>query len=536
VSLRRKRIKRSVVRRFFVFSRGDRAAGITLTLATVGALIWANVAPGSYQHFWALTPSTSRAVGLPFSLRDWANQGLMTVFFALVGLEIRREVSSGELRSWRRASVPVAAAMGGMVVPAAIYIAVIHGSTGSRGWGIPMATDVAFAVGALALVGARTSPRLRVFLMTLAVADDIASIVILICFYSTGLDGAPLLLGLICILAMAAIEAVRPAWIGPQMLLGAVGWFSLARGGVEAAVIGVAIGAMALPSPVEGAWARLRGPRGWEQRIQPWLTLGVLPVFALANAGVSIRQLSASTAGVVSVFVAVVVARVIGKPLGIGLMAWVLRKVPSGLYDPGLAGRDVLGVGALASVGFTVPLLVIRVALPDGPLAESATLGLLVGSLLGAVAGIIVLRIGRRRPAAATVRSEPMIGEASPNGDRPQERPASSPSPLAWALIAACIIAALDTVTGRRVVLLGSLAAVPVIATLSRRTRDVLLASLSALCLGVILGFPDHVWGSYEHAAFLAAIVVVCVVDIAATAVLQKALTTGSPHDSPLDD
>jgi NhaA family Na+:H+ antiporter len=442
VGHRRTAVERSVTGPVVAFSRGDRAAGITLTASTIVAMIWANVAPDSYHHVWQLVPSTHLA-GLRFGLRDWTNQGLMTLFFALVGLEIRREISSGELASWRRASVPVAAALGGMIAPAVIYAVILHGSTGSHGWGIPMATDVAFALGALALVGTRTSPRLRVFLMTLAVADDIASIVILVCFYSTHLEVAPLLLGVGCILAMAAIETVRPAWIGPQLLLGVVGWFGLARGGVEAAVIGVAIGAMALPSPVDGSWARLRGPRGWEQRIEPWLTLGVLPVFALANAGVSIRRFSFSATGALIVFVAVVVARVIGKPLGIALTAWALRKAPSGSYDPRILPRDLLGVGALASVGFTVPLLVIRAALPDGPLTDSATLGLLAGSLLGAVAGIVAFRGGTHRPTLTAVSAEPLTRPTSPNRDHPQE-PARCASTLAWALITACAIASLD--------------------------------------------------------------------------------------------
>ena len=398
------RVQRRLGPRLIALSRGDRATGIGLSAATVVALLWANVAPGSYHHVWQLVPSTPHLVGLRFSLRDWTNQGLMTVFFAVVGLEIRREMSSGELASWRRASIPVAAALGGMIAPALIYAAIVHGSTGSQGWGIPMATDVAFAVGALALVGARTSPRLRVFLMTLAVADDIMSIVVIVCFYSRHLDVTPLLVGVTCILVMGAVEAVRPVWIGPQLLLGVVGWLALARGGVEAAVIGVAIGAMALPSPVGGTWARLRGPRGWEQRLEPYLTLGILPVFAVANTGVSLRQFTFSANGALTVFVAVVVARVIGKPAGIALTAWALRTVPSGRYDPRLAHRHILGVGALASVGFTVPLLVIRAALPDGPLTDSATLGLLAGSLLGALSGIIVFRSGTPRPGATVVK------------------------------------------------------------------------------------------------------------------------------------
>ena len=381
--------------RVVAFSRGDRGWGVTLTVATAAALIWATAAPSSYHHTWRLAPGFD-VLGLGFSLREWTNQGLMTVFFALVGLEIRRELSAGELASWRRAAVPVTAALGGMAAPAAIYAVIVHGSVGSRGWGIPMATDVAFAVGALALLGAGVSPRLRVFLMTLAVADDIASIIVLVCFYSTHLLVGPLLLGLGCLTAMAGLEAVRPAWIGPQLLVGIVGWWGLARGGVEAAVIGVAIGALALPSPVDGAWARLRGPRGWEQRIQPWLTLAVLPLFALANAGVSLRAFNVTTSGTLTVFVAVLAARAVGKPLGITLTYQALRKAVRG-YDPGLGAGGVLGVGSLAGVGFTVPLLIIRAALPDGPLADSATLGLLAGSLLGASIGLIVLKSTKTR-------------------------------------------------------------------------------------------------------------------------------------------
>lgn len=259
-----------------------------------------------------------------------------------------------------------------------------------------MATDVAFAVGALALVGAGRSPRLRVFLMTLAVADDIGSVIILVCFYGSHLRVAPLVIGVTCIALMGVWELVRPAGIGFQLVLGTIGWLALARGGAEAAVIGVAIGVWALPSPVAGAWARLRGPRGWERRIEPWLALAILPLFAVANAGVSVRGVSAWSTGAVTVFVAVVVARLAGKPVGIGATTWGMTKAAGGPSGPVLASRDLLGVGALASIGFTVPLLIIRAALPAGPLTDSATLGLLVATVLGAGASFVILH-GRHR-------------------------------------------------------------------------------------------------------------------------------------------
>jgi NhaA family Na+:H+ antiporter len=193
---------------------------------------------------------------------------------------------------------------------------------------------------------------------------------------------------------MVAVECVCPAWLVAEMLLGVAAWWCLARAGVEGAVVGVAIGALALPSAVAGAWARLRGPRGWEQRLQPAVTLGVLPLFAIANAGVAFRRSTFSAPGAVAVFVAVVVARLVGKPLGIAATALLLKRARSGMYDPGLRRRDLWGAGALASVGFTVPLLVISAAFPAGGLADGAKFGVLVGTLLGAVLGAAALNVG----------------------------------------------------------------------------------------------------------------------------------------------
>jgi Na+:H+ antiporter, NhaA family len=373
------------------FGRRDRAAGIALCAATVIALVWANVASASYQHFWRTVPSLPGPLDLGFSMRDWVEQGAMTGFFALVGLEIRREISAGELRSWRRASVPVVAAMAGMAVPAGIYALIVRGSPGSRGWGIPMATDVAFAVGALALLAPRT-PRLRVFLMTLAVADDIASVVLLVCFYNVGLQAAPVALGLAALAAMAVMEAMKPAWGRTELLLGCIGWWALAHGGVEAAVVGVPVGALALPLRSGAASTPGRGPRGWEERITPWVNLGVLPLFALADAGIRLAGIDFSSNGTVTVFLAVVVARLVGKPLGIATAVRALRQIPSGHYDPGIKNQDLLGVGVLAGMGFTVPLLIVHAALPAGSLTDSAILGLLCATVLAGLTGGIVLK------------------------------------------------------------------------------------------------------------------------------------------------
>ncbi len=198
----------STARRLAALGRGDRAGGIGLAGAALVALVWANW-PGSlsYQTAWGSIPRLSTSLGLHLTWRGWVNDALMVGFFALVGLEIRREMTVGELRSWRRSATPILAAAAGMLVPALIYLAILHGQAGSRGWGIPMATDVAFALGALALVAPGASPRTRVFLMTLAVADDIGSVVVLVCFYSQHVSVGALAVGLLC-LALMGIERV----------------------------------------------------------------------------------------------------------------------------------------------------------------------------------------------------------------------------------------------------------------------------------------------------------------------------------------
>ena len=224
--------------------RDSRVAGVSMTLATVIALVWANIAGDSYRHFWSHVVAVP---GLRLSAQEWVNQGLMVAFFVLVGLEIRREIAGGELRSWRRASAPVAAAIGGMVVPAALYAVVLHGRVGSRGWGIPMATDVAFALGALALISRGASVRMRVFLLTLAVADDILSIAVLVCFYTGDVRVWSLLGAIAGLVAMTAVfmsGARNPVW---SIMLAAITWWALVHAGVEASVVGVAVGLLVVP-------------------------------------------------------------------------------------------------------------------------------------------------------------------------------------------------------------------------------------------------------------------------------------------------
>lgn len=398
-----------------------------MTVATVAALVWANW-PGTRSYFstWLSVAPWSSPVGLHLTVRDWVNEALMLAFFALIGLEIRREFTAGELRSARRALVPVVAALVGMAVPAVIYTAVVAGGVGARGWGIPMATDVAFALGALALIGG-TTLRVRVFLMTLAVADDIASIVVLVVFYShdTRLAWLAGALGALGALTVVWIARVRAGWL--RVVLGAAAWWAMLHAGVEAAVIGVALGAFLparrparseLRATPAGSAARATSAgsavratsagsavrakpsaasptvRAWVHRLEPVVNMAVLPVFALANTGLSFAGSGLGSGASLRVFAAVVAARLIGKPLGITVATLVTMHVNPDVYQPPIVTRSLVGVGAVASIGFTVPLLIIQTALPVGPLATAATAGLLAGSVLGAGAGLIVLRGG----------------------------------------------------------------------------------------------------------------------------------------------
>ncbi len=381
--------------------RGDRAGGIALTLASVVALAWANW-PGthSYLRLWDAVAPWSRPLGLNLSVRDWVNEGLMLAFFAGVGLEIRREVVAGQLRSWRRAAVPVLAAVGGMAIPALIYTAWVAGQQGSHGWGIPMATDVAFALGALALLGRGVSARARTFLMTLAVADDILSIIVLVIFYSQRISLGWLLGGIV---ALALMTAARLRWQPPGwaiLALGMAAWWAMLQAGVEASVIGAAIGALApkrRSRRESQAGVTAPGVRRWELRLEPWVNVVILPVFAVANVGLSLFGSGLGTPTALRIFVAVVVARIVGKPLGITVTTWLVRRMGSSSPSTRLERRSLLGLGSVAAIGFTVPLLVIRAALPPGPEAAGATAGLLAASVIAVGEGLLVLRAKRRR-------------------------------------------------------------------------------------------------------------------------------------------
>lgn len=384
------------------FFRIEASSGFVLLAATVVALLWANSRwSASYESLWHLT------IALSLGAHAWAvsphfvvNDGLMTIFFLLAGLEIRRETHGGALSSARAAAVPIVAALGGMVAPALIYLALADSGL-RHGWAIPTATDIAFAIGALSLLGKRVPRPVRVLLLALAIIDDVGAVLVIGFFYSSGIDGRELLLAGVGVAATLVLQRFGVRSALAYILSGAIVWIGLDRAGVHPALAGVILG---LLTPVQGSSQPVRGSsrqqpqpmRGPAERLQlalhPWVAYGIMPLFALANAGVALRGTTFSAPGSGALIAAVVVALVLGKPLGIFVGTWLAARGGFGALAPALSGRGVLLAGCLGGIGFTMSLFLATLAFDDSPLLATAKAAVLLGS---AVAGLIAIVLGR---------------------------------------------------------------------------------------------------------------------------------------------
>jgi NhaA family Na+:H+ antiporter len=428
-----------IVRPFQDFAHKQSSGGILLIIATVVALIWANSPWGeSYVALW----HTKLTVGVgDFSitkdLTHWINDGLMAVFFLVVGLEIKREVLVGELSSARNAALPVAAALGGAVVPALIYFAINASTEGSAGWGIPMATDIAFALGVLALLGERAPVALKVFVTALAIVDDIVAVLVIALFYTSEISWGALGVGAVF---LAALIVANLLGVGKTLVYAVLGvglWLCFLLSGVHATIAGVLL-ALTIPAisfiDPEAFLKRSRyvldrfekaGEKGenvltneerqaalhalnhaayklepplheLEHALHPWVVFAIMPLFALANAGLPLGGgiLEALTSPVA---LGIVAGLVVGKQLGITLFVWLA--VRSGLSElpEGIGWRHVYGAGWLAGIGFTMSLFISDLAFSDGSLVEDAKLGILCASLIAGVVGWTILR-GASRP------------------------------------------------------------------------------------------------------------------------------------------
>ncbi|MGQ0825293.1 MAG: Na+/H+ antiporter NhaA [Actinomycetota bacterium] len=375
------------------FLRAEHAGGVVLLVATAAALAWANSPwQDSYEDLW----STTLDLGLELDLRHWVGDGLMTLFFFVVGLEIKRELVSGELRDRRRAALPAIAALGGMAVPALVYLAVAGGDA-SEGWGIPMATDIALAVGVLRLLGTRVPPGLVVFLLALAIVDDIGAIVAIAAFYTDSLDATAFVGAIAIVAAAVTVRAVGVQWVPIYVALGIGVWLALHESGVHATIAGVIMGLLA-PARPDREGSMPAGER-IERALHPWVSLAVVPLFALSHAGVSLGADALADAVDSRIAWGVAAGLVLGKLVGISLASWIALRTGVGARPDGVTARDLVGAAALAGIGFTVSIFVAGLAFDDAGRSQRATVGILAGSLAAGVSGVVLLARRRASPA-----------------------------------------------------------------------------------------------------------------------------------------
>lgn len=384
------RVKVKHLQRFF---SSDASGGIILICAAALAMIMANssVTSGLY-HAFLDTPVQLRVGALEINknMLLWINDALMAVFFLLIGLEVKREMIQGALASRRQAVFPVVAAIGGMVVPALIYLAFnAQDPVAREGWAIPAATDIAFALGVLALLGNRVPTALKIFLMALAIIDDLGAIVIIALFYTNDLSVLSLAVAAGAIVVLAALNLCGVRRTGIYILVGAVLWTAVLKSGVHATLAGVIVGFMI---PLKGQNGKSPAKQ-LEHVLHPWVAFLILPLFAFANAGVSLQGVT--FAGLTSLLpLGIIAGLFVGKPLGISLFCWLALKFKWASLPPGTRFPQIMAVGVLCGIGFTMSIFIATLAFSsvDPGLINWAKLGILIGSILSAIIGYMILR------------------------------------------------------------------------------------------------------------------------------------------------
>jgi NhaA family Na+:H+ antiporter len=371
------------------FLHAESAGGLVLVLAAVTALVWANSpAADGYAQFWQqkITVGGGEA-SVSHDLQHWVNDGLMVLFFFVIGLEIKRELVIGELRDRRAAILPALAAVGGVVLPVLVYLAIAGGGEAGRGWGIPMATDIAFAVGVLALLGRQASAGAKLFLLSVAIVDDILAIGVIAVFYTDRVNFGWLTIAVAGLLAAAGLR-----WLGVSspwgyVPVGVLVWFATLESGVHATLAGVALGLLTPARPLAG-----RDVLGdLEHSLHPVSAFLVIPIFALANAGLDLGGGAFGDAFRQPLTWAVIAGLVLGKSVGIGGVTYLARLLRWGALPTGMHHREILGVAALGGIGFTVSLFITDLAFTDPALVAQAKVGILTASVLAALIGVVLL-------------------------------------------------------------------------------------------------------------------------------------------------
>jgi len=443
-------LARGVARPVARFLRIEAAGGVLLLVGALVAVVWANSPwSDSYVHLWE-TVFELRLGGfsLEMDLREWVNDGAMALFFFVVGMEIKREMVSGDLQDPKAAALPIIAAAGGMLVPALIFLACNLGGPGSGGWGIPMATDIAFAVGVVSLLGPTVPVQLKLFLLTLAVADDLGAIFVIAIAYSQGMEPLWLAGATAAFVAVVALKRARVWFVPVYVVIGVVAWYCMLRSGVHATVAGVVLGFLTPtrplraevpgdelasrlapgsdvgPSAVRDATFHIKESVPIDVRLvdllHPWTGYVIIPIFALANAGVPLDADALSRATTSTVTLGVFLGLVVGKTVGVMAASTLAVRAGVARLPQGSTPLQLLGAALAAGIGFTVAIFVTGISLDDAALQDEAKIGIFAASFVAALASVLVFRVAARR-------ARPEAGLEVPG--EPAGAPAATPVP-----------------------------------------------------------------------------------------------------------
>jgi Na+/H+ antiporter NhaA len=420
------------------FLRTETGSAAVLLAATVAALVWVNVSAAAYASVWGTTLSVRiGGAGISQDLHEWVNSGLMTFFFLVVGLEARREFDMGELRQRRRLTLPVLAGLGGMIVPVGIYLAANAGQPSAHGWGTAMSTDTAFALGMLALVGRRLPDRVRTYLLTFSVVDDLVALIVIAVAYSERIRLPALLAGVGILALVLVIRAARVRFGAAYFLLGLAAWLAFVKSGVDPVVVGLVMGLLSYAYPAarsdlerasdlfrlfreqptpelarsarDGVSAAISPNERLQQLYHPWTSYLIVPLFALANAGVAINPGRLAQAYASPVTLGILLGYVIGKPVGTAGTAWLVTRASRGRLQPPVGWVAAVGTGTIAGIGFTVSLLIASLAF-HGPLLAEAKIGVLSAAICASTLTWLLFRATYRLPKRLKLRA--LLGTA----------------------------------------------------------------------------------------------------------------------------
>jgi Na+/H+ antiporter NhaA len=426
-----------------MFLRTETGGAAVLLGASAVALVWANLDSGSYESLWSTGLSIRiGGAGIDLDLREWVNSGLMTFFFFVIGLEARREFDLGEIRERRRFTLPLLAGLGGAAAAVGIYLAINAGHDSAHGWGAALSTDTAFALGLLAIVGPRFPDRLRAFMLTVLVIDDVVALVVIAVFYSESVELFPLAIAVAIYVAVIVLYRLRFRVGLVFFLLGSAAWVALLESGIEPVVIGLAMGIVSFAYPAQrrsleraterfrefreqptaelarSAAAELRAATSSNERLQqlyhPWTSYAIVPLFALANAGIAIDGGLLGRAFSSPITLGILFGYVIGKPVGVLGGAWLVTRLSGGRLRPPVGWVAVAGGGTIAGIGFTVSLLIATLAF-RGEQLEEAKLGTLSAALGASTLTWLVFRVAGRLPVPLRVRA--LLGDPEPIAD-----------------------------------------------------------------------------------------------------------------------